>query len=72
MSGKSHMAENHQNKMKYKIQNKSETYIKYAKILFTPKEVKILELENPYSHEDFNIEKIETQEQNKVVRRYKK
>ncbi len=45
--------------MKYKIKNKSEAYTKYAKILFAPNEVKILELDNAYEHRDFHIEQIE-------------
>lgn len=44
--------------MKYKITNKTEAYMKYAKILFAPKEIKILELGKAYEHEDFNIEEL--------------
>ena len=51
--------------MKYKIKNKSEIYIKYAKVLFAPNEEKILDLKSAYEHEDFNIEELEEQTKQK-------
>lgn len=49
--------------MKYKIINKTNCYIKYNKIVFTPNETKELELDNPYENENFHIEKLEIPEQ---------
>lgn len=44
--------------MKYKIKNKTEIYIKYAKIIFAPKEEKVLELDKAYQNENFKIEEL--------------
>ena len=44
--------------MKYKITNKTESYLKYAKIVFAPKETKILKIDKPYHHESFDIEEL--------------
>ena len=52
--------------MKYKIKNKTEAHIKYAKILFLPSETKILELDNAYKHEDFHIEELEEPKNKKM------
>ena len=51
--------------MKYKIKNKLNSYVKYAKILFMPNEEKIVELDNAYEHENFHIEKMEAKEKKK-------
>ena len=48
--------------MKYKITNKTEAYIKYAKVLFAPKETKVLELEEAYEHGKFHIEELKRKE----------
>ncbi len=51
--------------MKYKIKNKLNSHIKYAKILFLPNEEKIVELDEAYEHADFHIEKMEAKEKKK-------
>ena len=45
--------------MKVKITNKTGMRLRYSKIKFEPNESKILDLENPYEHEYFKIEKLE-------------
>ncbi len=51
--------------MEYKIKNKLNAHVKYAKILFLPYEEKIVELDNAYEHENFHIEKLEAKEKKK-------
>lgn len=51
--------------MKYKIKNKTEAFIKYAKVLFAPKEEKVLELNKAHEHENFDIEELEKPEKPK-------
>jgi hypothetical protein len=46
----------------FKIANKTDSTIKYAKIVFNPRESKVLDLVNPIPHENFIIEKIEETE----------
>lgn len=45
--------------MKYKITNKTGMRLRYAGIKFEAKESKILDLEKPYEHEYFKIEKLQ-------------
>ena len=55
--------------MKYKITNKTDRSIKYAKVIFAPRETKILELKEAYDHNNFHIEKLEEKEKKTIVRR---
>ncbi len=41
-----------------KVTNKTESYVKYANILFAPKETKEIEASKIYEHRDFEIEKV--------------
>jgi len=54
--------------MKYKITNLTEASVRYDKVLFAPKETKVLELDKPYSHNYFHIEELEEKEQKKSLK----
>jgi hypothetical protein len=51
--------------MKYKIKNKLNAHVKYAKVLFLPNEEKIIELDEAYEHENFHVEELEAKEEKK-------
>ena len=56
----------------YKVTNLTDAYIKYNKILFAPRESKILDITEIIKHEDFNVEKInETEKAEKPEKKTK-
>jgi len=44
-----------------KVTNKTEAYVKYADVVFAPKETKEIENDKIYIHGDFTIEEMKTE-----------
>jgi len=52
-----------------KVTNKTEAYVKYADVVFAPKETKEIENDKIYIHGDFTIEEMKTK---KIIKKTKK
>ena len=55
-----------------KVTNKTEAHVKYAGVLFAPKETKEIQTDKIYKHEDFVIEEEQLKKPEKIEKKKEK